>query len=271
MGKSRRIQKNINTPSSQARLYDDLAWLWPVISPPEDYLIEALQFASLIRQYISAPYGSHLDLASDNLSRISLLHLGCGGGHLDYHLKKYFQITSVDLSQNMLSLASLLNPEVVYLHGDMRTVCLEETFDAVMIADSIDYMLCEDDLRSTFMTAYRRLKPGGILITYAEEVLDSFENNRTDSSTHTRDDLEVTLVENLYDPDPSDSTYEMLFIYIIRQNGRLTIEADRHTAGIFSLQTWHRLFKETGFQTNEHRFEADSNPYFIGLKSGSQE
>ena len=72
----------------QQRLYHDLAWLWPVISPVQDYIVETLQFAGLIRQHSRIPVQS-------------LLHLGCGGGHLDATLKNYFQVSGVDLSEQI--------------------------------------------------------------------------------------------------------------------------------------------------------------------------
>jgi len=61
-----------------------------------------------------------------------------------------------------------LNPEVAYCIGDMRSVRLEKVFDAVMIADSIDYMLTSEDLRAAFETALVHLKPGGVFCTYVE-------------------------------------------------------------------------------------------------------
>ena len=251
-------------PQSSERLYHDLAYLWPVISPPEEYVPEALQFVDLFRRYVLPP-GQRLDnLAPKNLS---LLHLGCGGGHLDLTLKKYFKLLGVDLSPEMLHLARTLNPEVLYLEGDMRTIRLGERFDAVLIADSIDYMLDEADLEAAFLAAWEHLRPGGVFITYAEETQEHFENNRTESSTHAHGDLEVTLVENLYDPDPADSTYEMTFLYLIRSAGKLAIEYDRHLAGIFPLATWTRLLEKTGFSIQVLEPEGETMPFLIARKS----
>ena len=55
------------------------------------------------------------------------------------------------------------------------------------------------------------------------------------------------MVENVYDPDRSDTTYEVTFLYLIRRDGGLSIEADRHTCGIFPLHTWLDLLTEVGF------------------------
>src|SRR5947209_1824980 len=80
----------------ERRLYHDLAWTWPIVSPPGRYVREAQAICRLIRG--RAPAAS------------TLLHLGCGGGHLDKTLKQSFEITGVDLSPAMLALARRPNP-----------------------------------------------------------------------------------------------------------------------------------------------------------------
>jgi SAM-dependent methyltransferase len=238
---------------SDPRLYHDLAWLFPIITPPEDYVGEAAQFSHAIRQYTRLP--AH-----------TLLDLGCGAGHLDIHLSQEFQVTGVDLSESMLELARHLNPQVEYLAGDMRSLHLERTFDAVMIADAIDYMLTEQDLLAAFCTAYEHLKPGGVFCTYAEETSENFVQNGTYTSTHKQGDIEVALVENYYDPDPQDTIFEMTFVYLIRRAGVLSIETDSHRVGIFPQATWERLLRQAGFEVQQVWFEEADGPMFVGIK-----
>ncbi len=147
----------------------------------------------------------------------------------------------------MINLAKKLNPEVSYLIGDMRTVRLKKAFDAVTIFDSINYMLTEDELHSTFTTAFIHLRPGGIFLTYQESSPERFKQNQTGYSTHSKGDATITFIENNYDSDPTDTTYESTFIYLIRRRNELTIETDRHLAGIFPKETWLKLLRETGF------------------------
>jgi len=218
----------------QRRLYGDLAWTWPIISPPEDYTKESEQFAKIIREH------SKIEVKT-------LLNLGCGGGHNDYTLKKYFEVTGVDVSRAMINLAKKLNPEVGYLIGDMRTVRLDKAFDAVTIFDSIDYMLTEEELHSAFTTAFMHLKPGGVFLTYQENSLGGFKQNHTEYSTHSKGDITITFIENYYDPDPTDTTLELTFVYLIRNRGQLRIETDHHVVGVFPKETWLTLFRETGF------------------------
>jgi SAM-dependent methyltransferase len=241
------------SPGDQQRLYDDLVWLFPIISPPEDYISETGQFIRQIREHAPIPVNTLLDL-------------GCGAGHNDHAFLQDFQVTGVDASPAMLSLARRLNPEVEYLEGDLRTARLDRQFDAVIIADSIDYMLSEDDLNAAFESAFYHLRPGGVFCTYAEETLEKFTQNGTYVSTHVKDDIEVALIENHYDPDPADTTFEMTFVYLIRRGGALSIETDCHRVGIFPLSTWVRLLGAAGFDVRQGEFEGEGFPFFVGVK-----
>jgi SAM-dependent methyltransferase len=111
------------------RFYTDLASWWPLISAPEEYAEEAAFAASLLRMA--------------NPPTRTVLELGSGGGSNAFHLKSEFELTLVDLSEEMLAVSRQLNPECEHLLGDMRTVRLGRCFDAVLVHDAIDYMTTE--------------------------------------------------------------------------------------------------------------------------------
>jgi predicted TPR repeat methyltransferase len=234
------------------RLYNDLAWIWPLISPPEDYVGEAEEFHNLIQAFSSGAANQ-------------ILHLGCGAGHLDYHLKTHYQLTGVDLSLPMLAQANALNPTLSYLQGDMRTLRLAAKFDAVILADASDYLLSLEDLETTARTAFHHLRRGGVFCTYAEEIRERFVQNKTHTIHRALDAFAITVIENIFDPDPQDSNYEMTFIYLIRQAGVLSIEVDRHIAGLFSSAEWINSLEEAGFQVEMIEYDS-AGPGFIGQK-----
>ena len=234
-------------------LYHDLAWIWPIMSPPEEYIDETEWMCQILREH------GHTEGST-------LLHLGCGGGHNDFTLKKHFEVTGVDLSEPMLELAARLNPEISYLTGDMRHVRLARCFDAVLIADAVNYMLTEEELRAAFYAAFTHLKPGGVFLTFAEMTRERFQQHSLDHATHHQGNLEVTYIEHHYDPDPTDTTYETTLIYLIRRNGQLEIHTDRHINGIFPLATWSRLLSEVGFEVEQMVFQGYDIPTFICLK-----
>lgn len=187
-------------------------------------------------------------------------------------LKKHFQITGIDISEKMLDLARKLNPESRYLLGDMRTFRIEEKFDVVLIYDSVNYMLTDDDLQSAFKTAFHHLKSGGIMFTCVEQTPETFRQSFTKHTSRKSGDIQLTYIEHFYDPDKSDTTYETIFVYLIRKNGILEIETDRHVCGIFSLETWEWLLKETGFDSRRDAFRhstfspGEEYPILVGIK-----
>ncbi|GAB4342524.1 MAG: hypothetical protein Kow0099_20180 [Candidatus Abyssubacteria bacterium] len=133
----------------------------------------------------------------------------------------------------------------------MRTLHLNRTFDAVFMNDSIVYMTSREDLLAVFRTAYKHLRPGGVMVVCAEFVKEQFKQNATSVAIIKDAHLDVAIIENNYDPNPIDDTFETTFIYLIRDHGILTIEHDLHVIGLFSLDTWRDLFKQSSFEVNE--------------------
>ncbi len=215
-------------------MYGDLAWAWPVFSSAESYIEESERFARLIRQYAE-------------IEVKSVLNLGSGAGGNDYTLKKHFEVTGADVSEGMQETAKRLNPQVRYLLADMRSLRLTERFDAVVSFDSISYMQTKEELQAAFTTAFLHLKPGGVFITYQESTPERFEQNHTRFQSGAAGDVELVFIENSYDPDPTDTTYESTFVYLIRRSGKLQIETDHHILGMFETETWLDLLRKTGF------------------------
>jgi SAM-dependent methyltransferase len=242
------------------RLYRDLTWLWEYWEDPSEYEGVCEYLTSLIYHYMRRNVSTVLDL-------------GCGGGKGIFNFKRHFSMTGVDISSQMLDLARRLNPECTFVQGDMRSCLLEKPFDAIIINDAIVYMTNQKDLYAVFQTAYRNLEPGGVMIVIAENLREHFQQNGT-SIHHARakakpKDLEIVIVENTFDPDQTDESFETTFVYIIRDKGRLRVETDRHICGLFSLEEWEAAIYRAGFvnvyKTKYHEDSVDY-PVFVGLK-----
>ncbi|MBM3714077.1 MAG: class I SAM-dependent methyltransferase, partial [Actinobacteria bacterium] len=183
--------------------YGKLAWTEPIVAPPEGYSCDTELFAKIIKEH-------------SIIKPKTLLHLGCGAGGNDYTFKKYFNVTGIDISRDMLKMAKKINPEVVYHNDDMRCLKLDKTFDSVAIPDSIGYMVTESDLRCSIFSAYNHLKPGGVLLIVAHTKEEFRQNNFL--YTGSNKDTEITVFENNYITDLSGNTYEATIIYLIRKN-----------------------------------------------------
>ncbi len=224
------------------RMYYELAHLWTLISAPEEYAAEAAYWRDALRDKLGP--GRH-----------HILELGVGGGNNLSHLTGEFDATAIDISKEMLSNSVSLNPGVEHQVGDMRSVRLGRTFDAVIIHDAISYMLTEHDLSQTFATARAHLGEGGVFITAPDWYLETFPATTSVSSTiKRRNGAELCFVELLHDPDPSDMTVESVFLYMFKEAGDVRVEEDRHTTGLFPLRTWLSLIAEASFSVEQRPY-----------------
>ncbi len=216
-------------------LYDQLAVLWPLVSPPEIYTDEAELYAAWLEQAAEGPVGS-------------LLELGAGGGHLAAALPAHWSLTLVDLAPRMLDIARDLVPRAHCVQGDMRKLRLGEHFDAVLLQDAVMYMTSEADLRAAFATAAAHLGPGGAFLVLPDVVAESFEEHSA-AGGRADETRAVRLLEWHWDPDPNDTTYQVDFALLFREpDGSVRCHHDQHTLGLFPAETFVRLLVEAGFE-----------------------
>lgn len=227
------------------RLYNDLAYLWPVVSPPEEYIVEAAEWLDVIR--------SRLVVAERGNRRPTLLELGCGGGHLLSHLTRHFTTEAVDISERMLEISQRLNADTAHHLGDMRTVRLGRAFDVVIIHDAINYMLTETDLRAAIGTATAHLNPGGVALLAPDWLQETFSGPRLADWTRRDASLDVAFIEYVAQAEPS--AIESVFVFIVNREGRIEVEIDRHTGGLFPKSVWLDLMAAAGLDAEYRQTE----------------
>jgi SAM-dependent methyltransferase len=237
--------------------YHQFASWWPLISPVEEYEEEARMVATL--------------LCSTATPVHEVLELGSGGGHNAAHLKHHFAMTLVDLSPDMLAVSRALNPECRHLTGDMRSVRLDRTFDAVFIHDAIDYMTSEDDLRQAIATAYLHCRPGGITVLVPDSTRETFQPSSDHGGTDAPDGPGVRYLEWSWDPDPTDSWTRTEYVFVFRHpDGTVEHAHDTHRTGLFGRDEWLWLLTEAGFEphavTEETEEDRTPRTVFIGYR-----
>ena len=219
---------------SEHRFYGDLAGWWPLISPAEEYAEEAA-FAATVIESASIPVRD-------------VLELGSGGGHNAVHLKTRFSLTLVDLSGEMLAVSRRLNPECEHHRGDMRTIRLGRSFDAVFVHDAVDYMTSEGDLARAIETAFAHCRPGGIAVFVPDRTAETFEPGTDHGGVDGGDGRGVRYLEWVWDPDPDDSWVLTEYAFLLRDpDGSVRVVHEAHRTGLFGRRTWLRLMAEAGF------------------------
>jgi SAM-dependent methyltransferase len=236
------------------RFYTDLAPWWPLVSAPEEYAEEA---AEALR---------HLRSAQRPVREV--LELGSGGGNNAVHLKADLDLTLIDLNPEMVAVSERLNPECTHGVGDMRTVRLGRTFDAVFVHDAVDYMLSEEDLRAAMVTAYEHCRPGGVAVLMPDGTAETWDADAdTDHGGHDAPDGRgVRYLSWSWDPDPTDGRTVTEYAFVLRSaDGRIELVHETHHTGLHPRATWLRLLTEVGFDATaetEHTTE-DRQPRTI--------
>lgn len=218
------------------KLYDELADWWHLISPPAEYAEEAAFFAQVITDACKTPPRT-------------VLELGSGGGNNAFHLKSKFEMTLVDLSPHMLAVSRALNPDCEHRDGDMRTLSLGRTFDAVFVHDAIMYMTSETDLIAAMRNTYRHCRAGGVALFVPDCVRETFVGETSHEGHDSEDGRSVRYLEWTVDPDPTDTTFRTDYVIVMRdRSGDVRVVHDCHIEGLFSRAEWMGLLRETGFE-----------------------
>ncbi len=243
-------------------LYSELAPWWPLLDDPADYAEEAALYGDLLASACDAPI-------------VSLLELGCGGGNSASHLKRRFgRLLLTDISEDMLAVSRSLNPECEHRVGDMRTLRLGRTFDAVFVHDAVCYLTTEADLRLAMETAWAHCRPGGAVLFAPDYVRETFRPGTSSGGCDERPssgagvsrattdadgeppppDRDGTYprglryLEWVWDPDPRDTEYLVDFAFLLRErDGSVRAVQDRHMEGLFARDRWLDLLTGVGF------------------------
>ncbi|MFO0606657.1 MAG: class I SAM-dependent methyltransferase [Polyangiales bacterium] len=216
------------------KLYDQLADWYTLLTPLAEYAEEAAHYRAALRGALGP--GRH-----------SLLELGAGAGHNAHHLAADFDLTLTDLSPRMLDLARASCPGATFALGDMRSLRLGRTFDAVFAHDALCYMLTEGDLRATFETARAHLRPGGVFVAAPDHVAETFAPGE-DTGGSDGGGRSLRYLEWAWQRAGERDRYVVDYAIVTRVGeGPAEVHHDRHEEGLFPRATWAALMEAAGF------------------------
>ena len=115
-----------------------------------------------------------------------LLDLGCGTGLHGNELSKLgFQVTGVDLSQEMIDIAKtnfLGNKNIEFQCGNARTIILEKKYNAIIsLFHVVSYQKSNSELLAFFVNVEKHLEDDGVFVCdfwYAPGVLSQLPESR---------------------------------------------------------------------------------------------
>lgn len=95
----------------------------------------------------------------------NVLELGCGTGSILRYLQHSYQVSGLDISRSMLSIARRKVPQAKLFRQDMVDFHIDGQFDVICcVFDSINHVRRFSDWKRVFARVRRHLSPGGCFI-----------------------------------------------------------------------------------------------------------
>ena len=221
--------------------YDAIAHVYEKLNSEIDY--------SKWADFIEACFDKHLG------ERPSLvLDLACGTGTMTRELaRRGYDMIGIDGSSDMLSEAYLKKEEgerTLYLNQDMREFELYGTVGAVTCClDSINYLLCEEDVKKTFSLVHNYLDPDGLFL-FDVNTPYKFENIYSDNAYILEDEIDGTAVfcgwQNSYDRQSGICDF---YLSLFEENEGAYLRFDEHQQEkCYTKDTLSQILENCGFE-----------------------
>lgn len=151
-----------------------------------------------------------------SISGNTLLDVGCGTGNIALPLvKKGYNVTGVDLSEEMLTIAQhkLAAFSVPLFMQDMRELELPEQYDMITIfCDSLNYVTDEEGVKQTFKRIHHHLKDEGLFLFDVHSLYKI--HNVFENETFTINEEQIALIWNCFPGEMEDAIEHELTFFV---------------------------------------------------------
>lgn len=231
--------------SGFAKLYD----IFMDETPYEKWCETILQ---ILQQYGVSRPGKIGEANPLLMERDTILDLGCGTGTLTEMLyQKGFSMIGLDDSAEMLEIAMQRKDEsqsdILYLNQDMRAFELYGTVGTIIsVCDSINYLLEEEDVFTTFKLVNNYLFPKGLFI-FDFNTVYKYETVMGDTTiAEHREDCSF-IWDNFWDPEEQINEYEITFFVREKEDLFRRFEESHFQKG-YTLPQMEKLLKKAGME-----------------------
>ncbi|PKG24496.1 class I SAM-dependent DNA methyltransferase [Niallia nealsonii] len=216
------------------------------------------RFAYLYDRLMSdVPYEKWVKLIADakekyNISGNHLLDLACGTGELSISLaERGFQVTGVDISEDMLSVAqdktNKKGQSIFYIEQDMSKLEGLPLFDIIgVFCDSLNYLQTEEEVIETFKGVHRHLDEKGLFIFDVHSLYKM--NELFIDQTYAVNDEELSLIWQCYPGEYENSVEHDLTFFELDEESEMYNRYDElHCQRTYSIDQYKKWLKKTDF------------------------
>lgn len=192
---------------------------------------------------------------------VRAVDVACGTFAIDLPLaKRGFEIAGRDLSPSMVRVArrSLREAGVRadVAVGDMRTLRLKRTFDAVVcLGTAFNYLVDPGDVQQAFRSFRGLLRPGGLLVldlTNFDAFLDGPMNARAEIDYRAPNGTRVAIF-GFNEQNPSKTVHLARFLTVIQRGRAIDIAFDAAPLKVWRKEGIARALSRAGFRPMEWR------------------
>ncbi|HWC66554.1 MAG TPA: class I SAM-dependent methyltransferase [Acidimicrobiales bacterium] len=213
------------TFSKSAHLYDAL------YTTDRDYEAQAAKIDRWIRERLP--------------SARTLLDVACGTGLHLQALQELYDVTGIDVCEEMAEIARGRLPGALIHVGDMRDFQLMARFDAVIcMFSSITYAGSMGGLRATAATLYEHVAPGGVCIVEPFIPAEAWVDGLLGLRTKREDDRVIAMVD-MAQREGSEVRREIG--YAVATSAGIELIRECHEFYVFSAADYIEAFNAAGF------------------------
>jgi SAM-dependent methyltransferase len=211
-------------------------------------IYDLLYVGSGIKDYPAEAAELHRIIQDAFPSARSLLDVACGTGADLAELRRWYTVEGVDLSPAMLKVARQRLPDIPLHAGDMRTLDLGKSFDAVLcLFSSIGYITEPSELRSTVARLAAHVGPGGVLILDGWIRPEDWHDHYRPEPDIARDD--VTLVVRLASSRRDGNITELDMHHLVQTEAGVDYFSESHRLALTSTEEYVAAVEGAGLGT----------------------
>ena len=221
------------------------------------------------RDYKAASEKLFKTVTNYNPSARSLLDTACGTGKHIEHLRNFFNVEGLDVSEELLEIAKVRCPGNVVHMQSMIDFDLKKKFDVITcLFGSIAYVKILDNLYKTIETMSTHLNPKGLLIIEPFFGKENFWTDRITANHYDESDLKITWMYT----SKVENGYAVLDMnYLIGTTEEVTYFKEKHELGLFSDLEYRNAMIKAGLEVkydSEGLFgKGIGNGMYIGIKN----
>ena len=218
------------------RFDKDYAKYYDLFNQAKDYKNEADFLEEVFKKY-------------GNVKKI--LDLGCGTGlHTKELLERGYEITGLDLSEEMIDIAKKRNPSAKFHIGNMNNFNLSNKFDAIIcMFSALGYLTENKQLEDFFISCRDHLKDNGLLILDVWNglgVMRELPSSR--EKIVERNELKI-IRKSLPELDSKNHINKVRFnVKVFKDNELLREYIEDHTVRFFFPLELKRYMEDIGFE-----------------------